>query len=98
MKHHDTPTKGQKMTLADATKTIITTRCPGTFSLYGGYGMQNGEYVYFPLGVQEMEKRNKRGRVVKARYRYADGSELTYIYSTAHECYTLNTCNPLSFE
>ena len=84
------------MTLAEATKTIITTRCPGTFSLYGGYGMQNGQYIYFPCGLQAMEKRNKKGRVVKARYRYADGSELTYIYSTAQECYTLTTSSPSS--
>jgi hypothetical protein len=76
-------------TLADKTKNLIETECPGCFSLHAGYGLKEGGYVRFPNGVQEMEKRNKNGRCTQARYRYADGSRLTYKYSVARETYTL---------
>lgn len=51
------------------------------FTLYGGYGMSGGNYVRFPVGHCELEKRNQQGRVIKARYRYEDGSVLSYAYS-----------------
>ena len=77
------------MTIAQNLKQTIETKCPGTFSLYAGYGMNGGGYVRFPGGVQELEKRNEQGRCTHARYRYADGSTLTYKYSVARESYTL---------
>ena len=49
-----------------------------TFTLYGGYCLQNGKTVSFHTGVQELETRNDKGQVSKARYKYADGSTLTY--------------------
>jgi len=78
-------------TLAEVTKSMIENLCPSTFSLYAGYGLNGGEYVRFPQGAQLHEKRNDKGRVINARYRYADGSELVYSYSTAQETYKLTT-------
>lgn len=66
------------MTIARKVKNIIETKCPMTFSLYAGYGMAAGEYVRWPTGKQEMEKRNKQGQCSVSRYRYADNSTLTY--------------------
>lgn len=65
-------------TLAEKTKQLILSTCPATFSLYAGYGMIGGQYVRFPTGIQEVEKRNDKGQVSMSRYRYADGSTLTY--------------------
>lgn len=75
--------------MANQVKSIILNKCPGTFSLYAGYGMAGGEYVRFPQGVQIQEKRNSQGRCIKAVYKYADDSKLTYSYSTKTEAYTL---------
>lgn len=69
------------MTLAERVKNIIDEQCPSTFSLYAGYGMNNGEYVRFPQGVLLNEKRNDNGRCTRAVYRYADGSELRFSWS-----------------
>ena len=66
------------MSIASSIKAIIEQECPSCFSLYAGYGMHGGSYVHFPTGVQEMETRNKKGQCSSARYRYADGSTLTY--------------------
>ena len=66
------------MTIAQQIKETIESKCPGTFSLYAGYGMANGEYVRWPTGVQEKETRNDKGQCSMARYRYADNSTLTY--------------------
>jgi hypothetical protein len=79
------------MTIAEQVKTTINAKCPGTFSLYAGYGMNGGEYVRFPQAAQVHEKRNENGRVIKARYRYADGSQLEYSYSATREAYKLTT-------
>lgn len=66
------------MTIAQQVKETIETQCPGTFSLYAGYGMANGKHVRWPTGVQEMEKRNDKGQCTAARYRFSDNSTLTY--------------------
>lgn len=66
------------MTIAQQVKEIIESQCPGTFSLYAGYGMAEGEYVRWPTGIQEKETRNDKGQCSMARYRYADNSTLTY--------------------
>ena len=66
------------MTIAQQVKEIIESQCPGTFSLYAGYGMAEGKYVRWPTGVQEKETRNDKGQCSMARYRYADNSTLTY--------------------
>ena len=66
------------MTIAQQVKETIETQCPGTFSLYAGYGMSNGKYVRWPTGVQEMEKRNEKGQCSASRYRFSDNSTLTY--------------------
>jgi hypothetical protein len=51
-------------------------------TLYGGYGMRGaGEYVRWPIGHQEAERRNDKGRCTYARYHYADGSVLEFRYS-----------------
>lgn len=76
-------------TIAEQVRQTIFTSCPSTFSLYAGYGMTGGEYVRFPGGVQEMEKRNKNGRCTRARYLYSDGSRLEFRYNTGTEQYTL---------
>ena len=56
-------------------------QCSDAFSLYAGYGMNKGEYIRFPQGVQLSERRNDKGRVTNAVYIYADGSKLTYSYN-----------------
>jgi hypothetical protein len=66
------------MTIAQQIKATIETKCPGTFSLYAGYGMAGGQYVRWPTGHMEAETRNERGQCSMARYRYADNSTLTY--------------------
>ena len=66
------------MTIAQQVKQTIETKCPGTFSLYAGYGVAGGQYVRWPTGCQEAEKRNDKGQCAMARYRYADNSTLTY--------------------
>ena len=76
------------MTIAQQVKEIIESQCPGTFSLYAGYGMAAGEHVRWPTGVQEKETRNDKGQCSMARYRYADGSTLTY-KRKPDNCYVL---------
>ena len=76
------------MTIAQQIKATIETKCPCTFSLYAGYGMAGGQYVRWPTGRQETEKRNEKGQCVMARYRYADNSTLTYKRRPGNE-YTL---------
>ena len=66
------------MNIAQQVKETIESKCPGTFSLYAGYGMAEGKYVRWPTGVQEKETRNDKGQCSMARYRYADDSTLTY--------------------
>lgn len=75
--------------IAQTVKETIERDCPGTFSLYAGYGMVGGKYVRFPQGAQLREKRNRQGRVTLAEYRYADDSTLLYTYSTKTERYGL---------
>ena len=75
------------MSIASKVKAIIETKCPGTFSLYAGYGVESSKPVNFPCGVQILEKRNEQGRVTRARYQYADDSQLEYTYR--NEQYTL---------
>lgn len=79
------------MTIAQQVKHTIETECASTFSLHAGYGMRGGEYIHFPSGSQEAEKRNAEGRCTLARYRYADNSTLEYRYSEARGTYTLKT-------
>ena len=79
------------MTLAKQTKNTIEQECPACFSLYAGYGMKAGQYVRFPQGVQLHEKRNGKGRVIKAVYVYADNTKLCYSYSERSETYKLIT-------
>lgn len=76
------------MTIAQQVKETIESQCPGTFSLYAGYGMVNGAYVRWPTGMQEKETRNDKGQYSMARYRYADGSTLTY-KRKPDNCYVL---------
>ena len=76
-------------TIANQVRDAILNKCPGTFSLYAGYGMRGGEYVRWPKGVQMQDKRNANGRCIRAVYKYADDSSLTYSYSTKTETYTL---------
>lgn len=77
------------MTIAQTIKQTIKTQCPGTFSLYAGYGISGGEYVRWPTGAQLTERRNEKGRCIFAEYQYADGSKLAYRYSTRSERYSL---------
>ena len=77
------------VSIANQVKEAILNKCPATFSLYAGYGMAGGEYVRFPHGVQIQDKRNLQGRCIKAVYKYADDSKLTYSYSTKTGNYTL---------
>lgn len=76
-------------TLAQKVKAAIEETTPTAFSLYAGYGMIDGKYVRYPVGVQEKEKRNAKGRVIFSVYRYADNSTLTYRYNSNSETYTL---------
>lgn len=76
-------------TIANQVKDTILNKCPGTFSLYEGYGMAGGNYVRFPHGAQIQDKRNTKGRCIKAVYQYADDSKLIYSYSTKTENYTI---------
>ncbi len=48
------------------------------FSLFGGYALVGEKMVRFPVGHQEMERRNVFGLVSDARYHYADGSRIIY--------------------
>jgi hypothetical protein len=75
--------------LARKLKETIENNNLSCFSLYAGYGMYNGEYVRFPVGVSEHEKRNEKGRVIYSRYRYADNSVLEYRYDAESEKITL---------
>lgn len=50
-------------------------------TLYGAYAIVNGRAVHLPQGVQEMESRNRDGRVTAARYLYADDSRLHFTWS-----------------
>ena len=75
--------------IANQVKETILNKCPVTFSLYAGYGMHGGEYVRFPHSVQIQDKRNAQGRCIKAVYKYADDSRLTYTYSMKTETYKL---------
>lgn len=68
------------MTIAEQVRNTITTRCPGTFSLYAGYGMAGAQHVRFPSGHQLRVSRNEKGRCTMAVYQYADDSKLTYRY------------------
>ncbi len=76
------------MNIAQQVKQTIETKCPGTFSLYAGYGMAGGQYVRWPVGHLEAENRNTKGQCAMARYRYADNSTLTYKRRTDND-YTL---------
>ena len=67
-------------TIAQRVKDIITRECPQTFSLYAGYGLNDGTAVHFPTGVMIRENRNDKGRVTLAEYQYADDSRLTFRY------------------
>lgn len=80
--------------IADTIRETILEKCPGTFSLYAGYGMIGGNYVRFPQGSQVSEKRNRNGRVISAEYIYADGSTLAYRYSEATGSYSLTAKPP----
>lgn len=71
------------MSIAQNIKSILS-GC-NTFTIYGGYALQNGQTVRFPTGVQELEKRNDKGQVSHARYLYADGSRLTYLRKPDNE-------------
>lgn len=75
--------------IANQVKETILNKCPSTFSLYAGYGMTGGDYVRFPHGAQIKDKRNAQGRCIKAVYKYADDSKLTYSYSMKTGNYTL---------
>lgn len=46
-----------------------------TFTLYGGFCIKAGSTIRFQTGTQECEKRNEKGQVTIARYRYADNSQ-----------------------
>lgn len=78
-------------TIADSVKETILRDCPTTFSLYSGYGVEGGEYVYFPNGRQVREKRNDRGQCTFAIYKYEDKSTLGYKYHQATDTYLLTT-------
>lgn len=69
------------MKLSWQVKNCIDTQCPGTFSIYAGYGLQSGKTIRFATGVQQKERRNDKGRVTFASYIYADGSILEFKYS-----------------
>lgn len=65
--------------LAHQVKTAIG-ECGDGFSLYAGYGVQNGKTIRFPNGIQLSGRRSPTGRLTRAVYEYADGSRLTYAY------------------
>lgn len=50
-------------------------------SFSGACAIVNDRWVTLPQGVQELETRNTNGRIVRARYRYADNSSLTFTWS-----------------
>lgn len=80
------------MTISERVKQVLTENHCMAFTLYGGYAStHNGETLRFPVGVTELEKRNDNGRVVLARYRYADNSTLEYRYNINTERYTLTS-------
>lgn len=81
-------------TIAEDVKDKIANLCPQTFSLYAGYGLNAGECVRFPTGALLREKRDEKGRCILAHYRYADGSELVFRYSSQRETYTLKVNTP----
>lgn len=78
------------MSIARQVKETIETKCPGTFSLYAGYGLHGGKSVPFPQGVQQLDKRNEAGRCIQSRYQYADGSTLTYKFLVGSGGYVLS--------
>ena len=78
------------MSIAARVKETILSKCPGTFSLYAGYGMHGGTPVFFPQGALMREKRNTHGRCTLAEYKYADDSTLTYRYNVKTEHYVLD--------
>ena len=78
------------MSIASAVKRIILSKCPSTFSLYGGYGLYGGTPVFFPQGALMREKRDTHGRCTLAEYKYADDSTLTYRYNVKTEHYVLD--------
>lgn len=54
-------------------------------TLYGGYAIgETGNRIMFPTGHMELEKRNANGRVIAARFHYADGSRLLFSWSESH--------------
>lgn len=67
--------------IASQVKQTIDAKCPGTFSLYAGYGFNEGNTVRFPTGVPLSERRNEQGRCIHAEYQYADDSKLVFKYS-----------------
>lgn len=80
------------MTIATSIKNLLTENNCSAFTIYGGYASTHkGETLRFATGVQETEKRNEKGRVILARYRYADNSVLEYRYSAKTEQFTLTT-------
>ena len=55
------------------------------YSLYTGYGTKaSGETVRFQGGSLFNEKRNDKGRAIKAQYGYADGSQIEYTWSESN--------------
>jgi hypothetical protein len=63
----------------------VTKECTQCFSLYAGYGNDtNGNTVRFPQGVELSHKVNSNGRCIRALYRYADGSHVTFTWSDFH--------------
>lgn len=80
------------MTISERVKQVLTENNCMAFTLYGGYASTYaGQTLRFPVGVTELEKRNENGRVVLARYRYADNSTLEYRHNTKTERFTLTS-------
>jgi hypothetical protein len=77
------------MTLATQIVDQLEAFQPEAFSLYGGYAIKAGAYSYIKQGIQTLEKRNDKGRVIKARYQYADDSIIEYTYRPTTQTYTL---------
>ena len=77
------------MTTAKLIKTLLDSKPFECFTLYGGYAMLGGETTrYEPASITE-EKRNDKGRVIKAKCKYKDNSILMYTYNSNTETYKL---------
>ena len=77
------------MSIAQLVKDTIAEQCPGTFSIYSGYGVNAGKNIPFPQGKQLECKRNVNGRVIKTVCQYEDNSKLTYTYNASTVQYKL---------